>query len=217
MYRNALLAGAIVAGSVGLHASAPRAEAVVLIFDFIGNLNSVPAPLSGDFTPGDFFALSFIVDTTAPITGGTITSGPGFADYATSGFSSFCAAYSVSAPVGKVRVTNDNIIDEYNAYPNSAVTTSGVPAGFDYLGTEVRFQDFSALTFPDTNLITDTSVLTAMGGQYVMTFFHRDSGTVYQAFGRFTDISATLVEPSPGSASVLLLGGIAATRRRRIA
>ncbi|MCB9839082.1 MAG: PEP-CTERM sorting domain-containing protein [Phycisphaeraceae bacterium] len=215
MIRKSLVAGALVAGAVGLHASAPRADAVVLLFDFLGNLNNVPAALSGDFTPGDFFALSFVVDTNAPITGGSITSGPGFADYATSGFSSFCAGYSVSAPVGKIRITNDNIIDEYDAYPNSAVTTSGVPAGFSYLGTEVRFQDFSALTFPDTNLVTDTTVLMGMGGQYVMTFFNPAQGITYQAFGSFTDITATLVEPEPGAAALLGIAAIGASRRRR--
>jgi|GEM_PF-7068879 len=214
MNRYPLLVAGFV-GMVGLHLSTASAEAVLLQFDYTGTLNSVPAVLSGDFSIGDAFTYSYIVDTAAPLTGGAVTAAPGFADYAATTMNATAGGFSASAASVKVRITNDFTIDSYNAFHDSPVTTAGVPSGFTFSGVEVLFQDFSGAALPDTQLIVDPAILLGMPTRlFKLTFFQPGSQTTFQAFGAFNSITATVV-PAPGAATVLFAAVFPMNRRRR--
>lgn len=194
--------------------AAGAAEGAFVQYDFTGTLNNIPTPLSGDFAVGDAFHVSYVVDTAAAPVSGSVTSGPGFAFYATSSWSATAGGFGASAPTGLINIVNDFSIDAYEAFHQGTAAASGTPIGFDFLGADVRFQDFSNAALADTQLVTDLNVLAGMNGFFVLTFFQTSTQTSFQAFGAISGMSATVV-PAPGAGLALGLGALALRRRRR--
>jgi len=77
------------------------AGAAFVQYDFTGTLNSVPTPVSGDFSVGDALHVSYVVDAAAALISGAVTNGPGFATCGTSSWS------ATAAPAPAARLSED--------------------------------------------------------------------------------------------------------------
>lgn len=215
MNRTSLTA-ACLTGVVGIALTASNAHAVILEYEFSGTLDSVTSALAGDFSVGDAFTINYFVDTAAPLTGGTLTSGPGFADYAATSWSASVAGFSVSSADATITMLNDMPVDEYRIMPDAPFTLAGVPVGFSYVQSTAIFRDLAAVEFPDTQLVTDPSILVGLGiKQFSMAFFNPVLNANFTAFGEIDEARVTII-PAPFGASLGLIGiGAVAARRRR--
>ncbi len=207
---------ACLTGLAGISLTAPSADAIMLQYEFSGTLDSVTSALAGDFSVGDAFNITYFVETSTPLIGGTLTSGSGFAEYAATSWSATVGGFSVSSADATITILNDMPIDEYRITPDAPFTLSGVPAGFSYVQSTAIFRDLTALEFADTQLITDPAILIGLGiKQFSMAFFNPILNANFSSFGEIDEARVTVI-PAPVGTSLGLIGiGTLAIRRRR--
>jgi hypothetical protein len=193
------------------------AESAVIRYDFSGTLTSVDAPLTSNFAVGQPFTLSYTFDTNATPTAGSVTPGPGFADYAASGWKAETTTFLVSAPAGTIRVTNNSPGDEYLARPAAPVTTSRVPTGFRFSDVDLAYRDASGAAFGSTALPGSSSSLEALANRlFTLTFIEDATSTPKRVVGSVgTLVAAPVPVPEPGILPLLSLAAIGMLRRRR--
>jgi hypothetical protein len=192
-----------------------NAEAALIRYDVTGTLTRVDAPLANNFAVGQPFTLRYTVDTNAPATSGSLTTGPGSADYAASGWRAETTSFLISAPAGTIRVTNNSPGDEYQARPSVPVTTSPVPTGFRFSTVTLTYQDPTGAALGSTALPSSTSNLEDMANRFIeLTFIEEATSTPRQVVGGVVTQVATPV-PEPGILSLLGIAANGALRRRR--
>lgn len=204
------LAALAVAWSVSASASA-----ALMQFNFAGTLDVVPTELAGTFSVGQAFTVSYIFDTNAPVVGGAVTSGAGYADYDATSLAAAVGSWSASAANASIRVNNNYTIDEFVAYPVTGSAVAAPISGFSFVGMDVRYQDFSGIALVDTSLPDDPGDLAAMPGRFVLTFFQLSNSTHYQPWGSIDSATVTAV-PEPAALALLLTAAPLLLRRRRL-